>query len=80
MYDTDSRGLTDVRGEDHGPERKTHMNDIVGQLLPDVRGEDMANLVRNRAGTTALDRIMSLNSSGNTFNNFISADLGSDIR
>jgi len=56
------------------------MHDNASQSLPDVRGEDMANLVRNHAGTTALDRIMSLNSSGNTFNNFISADLGSAIR
>ena len=56
------------------------MLDNASQSLPDVRGEDMANLVRNRAGTTALDRVMSLNSSGNTFNNFISADLGSAIR
>lgn len=55
-----------------------HVN--ASQLLPDVRGEDMADLVRNRAGTTALDRIMSLSSSGNTFNNFISADPGSAIK
>jgi len=74
MHDTDSRGPQD-------PERKAHMHDNAGQLLPDVRGEDMANLVGSRvgshAGTTALDRIMALNSSSNTFNNFISADLDS---
>ena len=56
------------------------MHDNAGQLLPDVRGEDMATLVRNPAGRTALDRIMSLNSSGNTFNNFITTDSDSSIR
>jgi hypothetical protein len=56
------------------------MHDNASQLLPDVRGEDMADLVREHAGTTALDRVVSLNSSGNTFNNFIAADLGSAIR
>jgi hypothetical protein len=55
------------------------MHDNAGQSLPDVRSEDMASLVRNHAGMTALDRIMSLNSSSNTFNNFISADPDSSI-
>lgn len=49
-------------------------------LLRDVRGEDMADLVKSHADMTALDRIMSLDSSGNTFNNFISADHDSSIR
>jgi hypothetical protein len=56
------------------------MHDNPSLSLPDVRGDDMANLVRNHAGRTALDRIMSLNSAGNTFNNFISADPDSSIR
>jgi hypothetical protein len=61
------------------------MHDDAGQLLLDVRGEDMAALVsrnhRNHTGVTALDRIISsLNSSStNSFNNFISADSDSSI-
>jgi hypothetical protein len=55
------------------------MHDNGGQL-PDVRGEDIATLARNHAGMTALDRIISLNSPSNTFNNFISPDTDTSIR
>lgn len=56
------------------------MLDNADQLLPDVRNEGMANLVRNHAAMTALDRVMSVNSSSNRFNNCISADPGSSIK
>jgi hypothetical protein len=63
MHDSDCR-------ESQDPGRKNNMHD---QGLPDVRGEDLANLVANHVYKTALDRVISLDGSSNQFNNFISA-------
>jgi hypothetical protein len=48
--------------------------------MPDVRGEDIASLLKKRSAMTALDRLVSRDSSSNQFNNFISADPDSSSR